>query len=68
MSQSREWSVREAKAMQVCRICRQPISLVGAPARWMEEFDTTVYPVAVTLRYGAEFAHTACLPDGATAP
>ena len=38
------------------------------PKGWKEEFREMVFPIALTLNFGAEFAHTECLQQGPTAP
>ena len=61
-------TVAEAKAARVCRICHQPIGGGhGAPEGWTECFDRQVVPERITLHFGAEFAHTACLEAEAQA-
>jgi hypothetical protein len=34
---------------------------MGAPLGWPYEFGLMVYPIEITLNFGDEFAHTACL-------
>ena len=53
-------SVAEARERRVCRICRTAIRVDGAPGGPME-LPRVTHPVAVTLNYGGEFAHTQCL-------
>lgn len=53
-------TVDEAKQRRVCRICEQPIDVTG-PVDWPDRFGEMVWPLAVTLDFGREFAHTACL-------
>lgn len=58
-------TLEEAKRTGRCRICGGQIIEPGAPAGyphgWKEEFREMLYPLAVTLNFGEEFAHTACL-------
>jgi hypothetical protein len=63
-------TVEEARASSVCRICGKNINVpTGQPKGWESEFGEMVYPLAITLNFGDEFAHTACLPaDGGAAP
>lgn len=58
-------TVEEARERRVCRICEQPVPSMG-PKGWPTEFREMVYPVAVTLNFGDEFAHTQCLKDTLT--
>lgn len=60
-------TVSEARERRVCRVCGGPIDVTG-PAGWSEDFGELVYPVAVTLDFGLEFAHTACLKGATPAP
>lgn len=53
-------TVEQARERRVCRICEQPI-LVGGPKGWATNFGRMEFPVAVTLNFGGEFAHTPCL-------
>ena len=64
---SDEYLVEEARRLGVCRICQKPIvSGPGFPKGWQFEFGKMVFPQAVTLNFGDEFAHTACLePEAA---
>lgn len=55
------YQVEEARRMGVCRICHEPIRVSHAMAGWQHEFREMLYPQAVTLNFGDEFAHTACL-------
>lgn len=57
-------TVEEARAAGVCRICNNSIrSVPGQPVGWQMEFGERVFPPpALTLKFGDEFAHTACLP------
>jgi hypothetical protein len=52
--------VEEARARRVCRVCEKPIAW-GGPVGWPFEFRSLVYPEQVTLDFGDEFAHAACL-------
>jgi hypothetical protein len=54
-------TVAEARDKRVCRVCGEPISALG-PKGWPMDFGECLYPVAVTLKFGDEFAHTKCLP------
>lgn len=59
---SNAYQVDEARKMGVCRICHEPISVQHAPGNWEFAFGEMLFPPpAVTLNFGAEFAHTACL-------
>jgi hypothetical protein len=54
--------LKTAQAKRICRICEQPIGVsTGRPAGWTDSFGEQLYPVRLTLNYGEEFAHTACL-------
>lgn len=55
-------SLNQAKQERRCRICGETIIVAGAPAGWMEDFGSQVYPIKITLNFGEEFAHTDCLP------
>lgn len=44
-------TVEEARERRVCRVCGEAIHAPGGP-------------LALTLNYGEEFAHTSCLPCG----
>jgi len=62
-------TVAEARSRRVCRICEQPISPgPGCPLGWETEFGRMVYPAAVSLDFGNEFAHTACLETSRATP
>lgn len=54
-------TVQEAREKRVCRICEQPIQTQGSPKDWPILFGEMTYPLQVTLNFGEEFAHTACL-------
>lgn len=54
-------TLADAKAQRRCRICGGAIRPSMVPSGWQEEFRAMTHPVAVTLEFGAEFAHTACL-------
>jgi hypothetical protein len=58
-------TVEEARKNRVCRICGEPLPVPVAPRDWTIAFGEMVYPVAITLEFGDEFAHTACLPPEA---
>lgn len=60
-----ELAVTKARLAGRCRICGEPILAAAARRGWEHEFAVRTYPPpAVTLSFGAEFAHTACLkPD-----
>jgi hypothetical protein len=52
----------EARRLRVCRVCHAPIVIGAAmPAGWYFDFFDLLYPTAITLDYGREYAHTACL-------
>jgi hypothetical protein len=53
-------TVDEAKRRRVCRVCEQTIHATG-PVDWPDNFGMLVWPETVTLNFGEEFAHTACL-------
>jgi hypothetical protein len=65
-------TVEEARERRVCRVCEIPIIGVLAPMGWAHEYGHMTYPDRITLNFGEEFAHTACLeaqgapggPDG----
>lgn len=63
-------TVQEARERNVCRICGEPIKNVGGqPKGWQEEFGQRLFPPpAITLNFGDEYAHTACLPEGTASP
>jgi len=54
-------SVEEAREKRVCRICEKSISSVIGPEGWPFGFNEMVFPIAITLNFGKEFAHTDCL-------
>lgn len=54
-------SLAQARAQRRCRICGEPIAVQGCPAGWTEDFGSMVYPLRLSLAFGAEFAHTSCL-------
>jgi hypothetical protein len=56
-------TVQEARERKVCRICGQPVSNPKAqPKDWQTEFGERLFPYpALTLNFGDEFAHTACI-------
>ncbi len=56
-------TVEEARKRRVCRICQEVIPAVPAPMGWTHEFRQQLFPVALTLNFGEEFAHTACLEN-----
>lgn len=68
-------TLEEARARRVCRVCGGPIEVGVQPAGWKDDYGAMVWPVALTLDFGREFAHTGCLaptpieaaagPDGA---
>lgn len=59
-------TVEEARKSKTCRICGEKIDLpAGQPKGWESEFREMFYPITITLNYGDEFSHTACLPSGA---
>jgi hypothetical protein len=56
-------AVAEARTKSVCRICGKPIVVPAtAPHGWQHAFAGMTFPESLTLKYGHEFAHTACLP------
>jgi len=62
-------TVAEAKGKRVCRICGEAISVTAVPLSWTEDYGEMTWPIAVTLNFGEEFAHTACLnPKRGNAP
>jgi hypothetical protein len=63
-------TVAQARAAGVCRVCGEPICVPPGPVGWAQEFGAMLYPVAITLDFGAEFAHTSCLtrPSEETKP
>lgn len=54
-------SVVGARNLKVCRICGNKISTQGWPVGAAEDFGELIFPEKVTLNFGYEFAHTACL-------
>lgn len=57
-------TVEEARKQGVCRVCGAPIPAVAhQPKGWQSDFGEVVWPLAITLKFGEEFAHTACLPE-----
>ena len=62
---SKQYQVNEARRMGVCRICGERITGgTGFIKGWEIEFGEKLWPPpAVTLKFGAEFAHTKCLRD-----
>ncbi len=55
-------TVEEARKAYVCRICEKPCGCgPPGPLGWQTEFGSCVYPEAITLNFGDEYAHTACL-------
>jgi len=59
-------TVAEARDKRVCRICEQPIHSAPTtlPKGWETQFGEMVFPGAITMNYGEEFAHTGCLKVG----
>lgn len=55
-------SLVQAKQTHCCRLCEKPITVGEAqPKGWMENFGGQLWPEAITLDFGHEFAHTACV-------
>lgn len=55
-------TVAEARERRICRVCGTPMGRGGGkPAGWEFEFGEMLWPEAITLKYGDEFAHTKCL-------
>ena len=54
-------TVAAARSNGVCRVCGEPIRVSGSPKGWQFEFREMIFPMAVTLNFGHEFAHTQCL-------
>lgn len=54
-------TVDEARKSGCCRICMVSFPHVIAPEGWQFEFGELVYPIGITMNFGDEFAHTACL-------
>lgn len=61
-------TLKEAKETGCCRICGGRIiepgtGPTGYPAGWQDMFGEMLFPVAVTLNFGGEFAHPKCLEE-----
>lgn len=56
-------TVAEARYNGICRVCRERIRPEAAPRGWQFDFREMVYPTAVTLNFGEEFAHTKCIKE-----
>lgn len=57
-------SLNQARDESRCRICGEPIKMTdGRPVGWKDEFRAQLFPVAIVLNYGEEFAHPQCLKE-----
>lgn len=67
MAVKSELTVAEARAKNVCRVCKLPVRLPkeGVPEGWQTECKLLRFPDALTLNFGEEFAHTSCLRSAA---
>ena len=54
-------SLKQAKEERRCRVCGDSINVPKGPQGRTEEFGAVDFPIAVTLNFGEEFAHTICL-------
>ena len=54
-------AVQAAKAVGVCRVCREPLNGGTVPKNTAERFGNQLYPEALVFNCGEEYAHQACL-------
>lgn len=60
-----EYLVDEARRNGVCRVCgnTMPKDASGQPKGWATTFGSMCWPEAITLNFGKEYAHTACVEE-----
>ena len=55
-------TVEQARKERRCRVCGEPLGTNAMqPLGWHEDYREMVFPVAIILNFGAEYAHPKCV-------